>query len=199
VPFVGLTGGMGAGKSTALEALERLGAAVISTDAVVHELYGTDQLRDAILERWGDDMALGGTIDRSRVAARAFAEDSERKWLEGLLWPQVAARVAQWLNEVRAHEPPPKAAIVETPLLFEAGMEGIYDHTIAVIAEEPLRSQRASSRGHVLAEERSSRQLSQEEKSRRATFTVENNGTQDELEERLRRILQEIVESSRPH
>lgn len=199
MPFVGLTGGMGAGKSTALAALERLGAAVISTDAIVHELYGTDQLRDVIVERWGNDMAPGGTIDRSRVAARAFADDGERKWLEGLLWPQVARRVAEWLNGVRAHEPPPKAAIVETPLLFEAGMEGIYEYTIAVIAEEPLRSQRASNRGHALAAERSSRQLSQPEKSRRATFTVENNGTQDELEERLQRILQEIVASSRTH
>jgi dephospho-CoA kinase len=196
VPFVGLTGGMGAGKSTALAALERLGASVISTDAIVHELYRTDSLREEIVERWGEDLAPGGNIDRSRVAARAFAEEGERKWLEGRLWPLVAARVAEWLNEVRSQEPPAKAAVVETPLLFEAGMDGIYDYTIAVIAEEPLRSQRASSRGHAFQEERSSRQLSQEEKSKRATFTVENNGTQEELEGQLRRILGEIVGSA---
>ena len=74
-PFVGLTGGMGSGKSTALAALERLGATVLSSDAVVHELYAADaQLRDAVVERWGEEVAPGGVVDRSAVAERAFAE-----------------------------------------------------------------------------------------------------------------------------
>ncbi len=73
VPFVGLTGGIGAGKSTALAALERLGAAVISSDAVVHELYGGDELRDAVVERWGAEVAPGGVVDRAALARRAFA------------------------------------------------------------------------------------------------------------------------------
>ena len=71
VPVVGLTGGMGAGKSTALEALRRLGAAVLSTDAVVHELYQQPQLRDAVVERWGAQVAPGGQVDRAAVAQRA--------------------------------------------------------------------------------------------------------------------------------
>ena len=74
VPFVGLTGGMGAGKSTALAELERLGAAVLSTDAVVHELYEDERLRDAVVERWGEDVAPGGMVDRAAVAERAFAD-----------------------------------------------------------------------------------------------------------------------------
>ncbi len=152
VPLVGLTGGMGAGKSTALAALERLGAAVLSTDAVVHELYARDaRLRDAVVERWGAEVAPDGVVDRAAIARRAFADEGERRWLEGLLWPLVGERVAAWLTEARARRPPPRAAVVEVPLLFEAGMEGLYDATVAVVAPEELRRERAAAgRGHEL-------------------------------------------------
>jgi dephospho-CoA kinase len=197
VPFVGLTGGMGAGKSTALEALERLGAAVLSSDAIVHELYAHDErLRDAVVARWGTEVAPGGVVDRGAVAARAFAGAGERAWLEGMLWPLVGARVAAWLTEVRAAGPAggarPRAAVVEVPLLFEAGLEGLYDATIAVVSDERLRHERASARGHALADERSARQLSQEEKARRATFVVRNDGSEQELEEELSSVLDKL-------
>lgn len=192
MPFVGLTGGMGAGKSTALAALERLGAAVISTDAVVHELYGGGQLRDAAVERWGSDVAPGGVIDRAAVAERAFASAEDRAWLEGLVWPLVGARVADWLEEVRARTPPARAAVVEVPLLFEAGLDGVYDATIAVVADEGVREQRAAGRGHALTEERGARQLSQEEKARRATFVVRNDGSEEELERELSAVLAKL-------
>src|SRR3954468_16324248 len=80
VPFVGLTGGLGAGKSTALAALGRLGAATLSTDAVVHDLYATDEVRDAVVERWGAGVAPGGMVDRAAVARSAFASAQERAW-----------------------------------------------------------------------------------------------------------------------
>jgi dephospho-CoA kinase len=197
VPFVGLTGGMGAGKSTALSALERLGAAVLSSDAVVHELYAHDeQLRDAVVERWGADVAPQGVVDRSAVAGRAFAGAEERAWLEGLLWPLVGARVAAWLATVRAGGPSgqkrPRAAVVEVPLLFEAGQEGLYDATIAVVSDELLRHERASMRGHALVDERSARQLSQQEKARRATFVVRNDGSEQELEQELSAVLDKL-------
>jgi dephospho-CoA kinase len=194
VPFVGLTGGMGAGKSTALAALGRLGAEVLSTDAVVHELYESPQLRDAVLARFGAEVAPDGTVDRAALARRAFAAEQDRAWLEGLIWPQVGARVVAWLERVRAQTPPPRAAVVETPLLFEAGMEGIYDATIAVIAAEPLRRERAAGRGHAVADERAARQLSQEEKARRATFVVRNDGSEQELERELSAILDKLGE-----
>ncbi|HEV7529835.1 MAG TPA: dephospho-CoA kinase [Solirubrobacteraceae bacterium] len=198
VPFVGLTGGMGAGKSTALAALERLGAAVLSSDAVVHELYAHDErLRDAVVERWGAQVAPGGVVDRSAVAARAFADAEERDWLEGLLWPLVGARVAAWLTDVRsageaAVREGPRAAVVEVPLLFEAGLDGLYDATIAVIADERLRHERASARGHALADERSARQLPEQEKARRATFVVRNDGSEQELEQVLSAVLDKL-------
>jgi dephospho-CoA kinase len=193
VPLVGLTGGMGAGKSTALATLERLGAAVLSTDAVVHDLYADDAgLREAVLARWGPEVAPDGVVDRAAIARRAFAQESERRWLEGLLWPLVGQRVATWLEQARAQRPAPPAAVVEVPLLFEAGMEGLYDATIAVVAEEHLRVERAAGRGHALTDERAARQLSQDEKAQRATFTVRNNRGERELEEDLSGILDKL-------
>lgn len=192
VPLVGLTGGMGAGKSTALAALRRLGAAVLSTDAVVHELYAEERLRNAVVERWGPEVAPGEVVDRAAIAARVFADEQERVWLEGLLWPLVGERIAVWLTEARAQRPAPPAAVVETPLLFEAGMESAYDATIAVIADERLRRERAAGRGHALPEERVARQLSQEEKARRATFTVHNDGSEEELQRELSVVLDKL-------
>jgi dephospho-CoA kinase len=197
VPFVGLTGGMGAGKSTALAALQRLGAATISSDAVVHELWaGDEQLREAVIERWGPEVAPGGAIDRSAVAERAFATPEDRAWLEGLLWPRVGARVAAWLGEARADPPPggssPRAAVVEVPLLFEAGQQGIYDATIAVVSDEELRRERAAARGHASVDERAARQLSQEQKAQLATFVVRNDGTPQELEQELSAVLDKL-------
>jgi dephospho-CoA kinase len=193
IPLVGLTGGMGAGKSTALAALERLGAAVLSTDAVVHELYaGDERLRKAVVERWGAEVAPGGVVDRAAIARRAFAEERERRWLEGLLWPLVGERVGVWLTQVHAQRPAPPAAVVEVPLLFEAGMEGLYDTTIAIVAPEALRRRRAAARGHELQERRAARQLAQGEKARRATFAVRNDGTEQELMQKLSEILEKL-------
>jgi dephospho-CoA kinase len=189
-PFVGLTGGMGAGKSTALEALRELGAQVLSTDAVVHELYADKRVRDAVVERWGSEVAPDGVVDRGVVAAKAFAGGAEdRGWLESLLWPLVGARIAAWLESVRTLRPPPRAAVVEVPLLFEAGMEGGFDATIAVIAREDARRERAAGRGHALADERAARQLSQEEKAGRATFVVHNDGSEADLRRELADVL----------
>lgn len=197
VPFVGLTGGLGAGKSTALAALARLGAETISSDAVVHELYQGEKLRDAVVARWGPEMAPGGVVDRAAVAQRAFASEAERAWLEGLLWPLVGARVADWLAEVRARgvendRRRPRAAVVEVPLLFEAGLDELYDATIAVIAEEDVRRARADARGHALADERVARQLPQETKAQRATFVVHNDGSEDDLRRELSGILEKL-------
>jgi dephospho-CoA kinase len=189
VPFVGLTGGLGSGKSTALEALRRLGAEVLSSDAVVHELYESTPLREAVIARFGADVAPGGVVDRAAVARRAFATDHDRAWLEGQVWPLVGARVAQWLEETRAKRPAPPAAVVEVPLLFEAGLEQMYDATIAVTADESVRRRRASERGHALVDERAARQLSQEEKAQRATFVVVNDGSVEDLERKLSVVL----------
>jgi dephospho-CoA kinase len=189
VPFVALTGGLGSGKSTALAALRRLGAATLSTDAVVHELYASGDVVDAVVGRWGADVAPDGVVDRGAIARHAFAQPAEREWLEGLLWPLVGQRVWTFRTEQEAADPAPKAAVVETPLLFEAGMDRIYDATIAVVADEDVRRERAAARGHEAVDERAARQLSQDEKAQRATFVVHNDGTEADLESALSSVL----------
>lgn len=188
IPFVGLTGGIGAGKSEALAALERLGAATLSTDAVTHELLARDQVRDLLVERFGPVVAPDGRIDRSAVAAHVFAEEEDRMWLESVLWPRVGERVAQFRDSVEDRP----AAVVEVPLLFESGMESVFDKTIAVVADEEVRSARAGARGHQLVAERTSRQLTQEEKAQRADYVVRNDGSLDDLEFKLSEVLAKL-------
>ena len=192
IPFVGLTGGIGAGKSEALAALERLGAATLSTDAVVHELYASPEVRDAVVERWGPEVDAGDGVDRAAVARAAFASPADRAWLERLLWPRVGARIAAWREELGRQQPPPRAAVVEVPLLFEAGMEGAFDATVAVVADEAIRAERAGARGHAALDERGARQLSQEEKARRADHVVVNDGSLQDLELKLSAILAKL-------
>ena len=192
VPFVGLTGGIAAGKSEALKALERLGAATLSSDAVVHELLTSDEVRDLLVEKLGPDVAPDGQVDRSAIAERVFGDDERREWLEGILWPRVGHRIYEWRMELEGRDSPPPAAVVEVPLLFEAGMDSGFDVTIAIVADEPVREERAAARGHAGVASRTERQLSQEEKSQRADYTVPNDGTIDELEHKLSDVLARI-------
>ena len=188
-PFIGLTGGIGAGKSTALAALERCGAAVLSTDAVVHELYGSGEVVQAVRAHFGDRVAPGGVVDRAALAELAFRTAEDRSWLEGLLWPLVSARMAAWREQVEDREPPPRAIVVEVPLLFEAGLEAGFDATIAVIAPEGVRRERAAARGHRALQERGERQLTQEEKAARASYVVVNDGDIGALSAKLSCVL----------
>jgi dephospho-CoA kinase len=193
VPFVGLTGGIGSGKSTALDALAELGAATLSADAVVHELLGGDEVRAALVARFGAEVLdAGGAVDRTAVAAQVFERAEDRAWLEELLWPRVGGRMIEWRAEVDAQDPPPAVAVVEVPLLFESGMESAFDTTIAVVADEPLRAERADARGHTAVAERAARQLSQDEKAARAGHVVRNDGTREELKAELSRVLATI-------
>ena len=183
-PFVGLTGGLGAGKSEALRLLGELGAATLSTDAVVHELLSGAEVQDALAQRFGPDVAS----DRAKIAQRVFGDEEARGWLEDLLWPLVGERVAAW----RTALPADRLGVVEVPLLFESGMEGVFDATIAVIADESLREQRAGARDHAAVAERAKRQLSQQEKADRADFTVRNDGSVEELKQTLSRVIAKL-------
>jgi dephospho-CoA kinase len=185
---VGLTGGIGAGKSEALRALERLGAATLSTDDLTHELLASDEVRDLLVGELGAEVAPNGQIDRSAVATQVFGEEEKRKWLEAVLWPRVGARVAEFRESVQ--DAP--AAVVEVPLLFESGMEAVFDKTIAVVADEGVRAERAAARGHELVEARAARQLTQDEKAQKADFVVRNDGTVDDLEGKLSAVLEKL-------
>ena len=152
---------------------------------MVHELYEDAEVRAAVMERWG-------TTDRSEIASKAFATPEDRQWLEELLWPRVGARMWTWRKEQEGREPPPRALVVEVPLLFESGMDGAFDATVAVVADEAVRRERAGARGHAALDERTSRQLTQEEKAARATYTVANSGTIEDLQETLTGVLEKL-------
>jgi dephospho-CoA kinase len=193
LPFVGLTGAIAAGKTEALGALDRLGAATVSSDTIVHELLGGEELRNLLVERFGDRVAPGGEVDRSAVAEVVFADEHARGWLEQQLWPRVGERISAWRAELAERPRPPRAAVVEVPLLFEAGMEAGFDATVAIVAGGPVREQRAAARGHGGVDSRARRQLRQEEKARRADYVVENDGDLAELERKMSQMLDEVT------
>jgi dephospho-CoA kinase len=147
---------------------------------------------EAIVGRWGPEVAPDGVVDRSAIARRAFADDEERVWLEGVLWPRVGARMMAWRDEQSARRPAPDALVVEVPLLFEAGMEGAFDTTVAVVADEEVRARRAGERGHEVVDERAARQLTQDEKAELADHVVANSGTIEELEQTLSELLEKL-------
>jgi dephospho-CoA kinase len=186
---IGLTGGIAAGKSEALAAFGRLGAATISSDAVVHQLLDSEPLLDRLTERWGAEVAPAGTVDRGRVGEIVFADPEQLAWLESQVHPLVGERIGAWLSSLPDGT---EVAVVEVPLLFESGMEGVFDATVAVVATDDVRRGRSAARGHALVDEREARQLTQEEKAGRASHVVENDGSLDELERKLSALLDKL-------
>jgi dephospho-CoA kinase len=186
---IGLTGGIAAGKSEALAAFERLGAVTISSDAVVHELLEVEPLLPRVVERWGEEVAPDGAVDRERIGAIVFADPEELKWLEAQIHPLVGERIGAWLGSLPEGT---EVAVVEVPLLFESGMEGVFDTTVAVTAADGLRRERAEARGHALVGEREARQLAQEEKAARAEHHVANVGSLEQLERELSALVEKL-------
>jgi dephospho-CoA kinase len=186
---IGLTGGIAAGKSEALAAFERLGAATISSDAIVHELLDSEPLLSRLVERWGPEVAPAGRVDRGKVGEVVFADPDELRWLEAQIHPLVGERIGAWLASLSADA---AIAVVEVPLLFEAGMEGAFDTTVAVVTSDPVRRERAGARGHALVEEREARQLGQGEKASRAEHVVANDGTVEDLERELSALVEKL-------
>jgi dephospho-CoA kinase len=186
---IGLTGGIAAGKSEALAAFERLGAATISSDAIVHELLDAEPLLGRLVERWGPEVAPGGRVDRGRVGEAVFADPEELRWLESQIHPLVGERIGAWLASLPEGA---EVAVIEVPLLFEAGMEGAFDTTVAVVSSDPVRRARAGARGHALVAEREARQLAQEEKASRAEHVVRNDGSLEDLEQELSALVEKL-------
>lgn len=186
---IGLTGGIAAGKSEALAAFERLGAATISSDAVVHELLDSQPLLGRLTERWGEEIAPAGSVDRGRIGEVVFADPEELAWLERQIHPLVGEQIGAWLTSLSAGT---EVAVVEVPLLFEAEMEGVFDYTVAVVTSDEVRRARAEARGHALVSEREARQLSQDEKAEKADLTVANDGTLADLEHELGAVIESL-------
>jgi dephospho-CoA kinase len=187
--FVGLTGGIGAGKSEALAAFERRGVPVLSTDKVAHDILDDEQVRAALIERWGAEIAPGDAVDRDRVGEIVFADREELAWLESVTHPRVGAHVLEWRQSLGADV---DIAVVEVPLLFEAAMEDAFDATLAVIADDGLRDARLRERGQAGLEGREERQLDQAEKERRADHVIRNDASLDELDREVNQLIEEL-------
>ena len=189
---VAITGGIAAGKSEALAAFARRGAAVSSADDLVHRVYREDEgLKSELRERWGEDVFdADGEVDRKAIGAIVFADRSELNWLESVLHPRVRRMQTQWFDEVAALPVAPELVVVEIPLLYETGSEVNYDKVVVLTASPSVREAR---RG-VFAD-REARLIPDEEKLRRADFAYVNDGSLDELDAFVERVAQELASS----
>jgi dephospho-CoA kinase len=187
---IGLTGGIAAGKSEALAAFGRLGAATLSSDAVVHDLLEGAPLRQAMSERWGPEVAPDGApTDRGRIGGIVFADPEQLTWLESQIHPAVGTETAAWIAGLPEEV---EFAVIEVPLLFEGGREKIFDTTVSIVAAEDVRRERAAARGHALVDAREARQLTQDEKAERAEHVIVNDGSVADLEAALSALLAKL-------
>jgi len=185
---LGLTGGMGCGKSTALRFFAELGWRTLDSDAIVRdEVLREPAVAAAVGARFPGTLDTAGAVRRDALAAQVFAEDGGAAlgWLEALVLPRVLAR---W-QTARAAEP---AAdwVVEAPLLFEKNLEKGFDFTVCVAASSPLQLARLAGRGFspALAGQRISRQFPLAKKTELADFVLSNDGTPEALRRQVARL-----------
>ena len=177
---VAITGGIGAGKSEALKAFARHGAAVVSSDEIVHHLIRSDaEVKAAMLERLGEGiLGADGEIDRARVGRVVFGDREALMWLESLLHPRVSAEYLRWREQLARLPEPPAVCATEVPLLYEVGGEGRFDKVVVITAPRLLREQRTN----VPMAGRSDRLIDDREKVKRADYSYVNTGGLEELD-----------------
>lgn len=191
--MIGLTGGIGSGKSLVLESLKRKGIPVLQTDRLGHQLLKESAVRKALTREFGNGI-LGprGSIDRNKLGRLVFQDPSKRKKLNALLHPAIRKRVAEWAHQQARKPSPPERVVVEVPLLFEGGSYRTFDGTLSVSAPLALRHRRLLRRGWSRGEiaRREKTQWSQARKDRMADWVIFNRGTRKELEYAVDRWLQ---------
>jgi dephospho-CoA kinase len=190
---VAITGGIGAGKSETLRAFARHGAAVVSSDEIVHHLLRHDDaVKAALIGRFGEEI-LGpdGEIDRKAVGKIVFAEPSALAWLESILHPRVSATYLGWRDELAAQPDPPSVCVTEVPLLYETGGESRFDAVVAITAAPDKRIARTI---HADIGRREQRLLPDTEKMRRADFSYVNDGTLEELDAFVAEVMSKLAE-----
>lgn len=188
---VGLTGGMGCGKSTVVGLLGEAGWRTIESDAIVRELLATDAAVQAQLRgRWGDAVFVDGAVDRAAVAKRVFRDEAALKWLEALLHPLVRE---SWQTSIE--QAPDALWLVEIPLLFEKRLETLFDLTVCVGSPPDVVENRMVARGYSGVEiaQRSERQMALEEKIERADHLISNAGSLEFLKRQTTRLIEQIT------
>jgi dephospho-CoA kinase len=189
---VAITGGIGAGKSEALYAFQRAGAATVSSDEIVHHLLRADpEVRAAIVAELGEGvLGADGSIDRARVASIVFADRSKLDFLEQLLHPRVVQEYLTWRAQLGELPEPPAVCVTEVPLLYETGGDKRFDKVVVVTAPAKLREQRR----RVTRDDRDSRLLPDKEKVKRADYAYVNTGTLDELDAWVEQVMAELTQ-----
>lgn len=200
IPVLGLTGGIGSGKSTALAYLHELGAACISSDDIVHELYSSATVIDRIRDHFGDVIVDGaGGISRPALAGIVFSDEAELRWLEDLLHPFVRDAVAEWVEAQRNARPRPALIVVEVPLLFETGFEQRFDFIMLITAPDDVRRKRLTAKlTDSEFRRRRAQQMPEAEKIARSDFVFENTGTRKALREFVGQTVASILAGERP-
>lgn len=196
-PIIGITGGIGSGKSFVAALFGELGCAVIDSDAQVRAAYDDPAVRQALRAWWGDEAFLhDGLINRSWIARRIFADPGERRKLEELLHPRVHA-ARQREMEKRADDPSVVAFVWDTPLLFEVGLNAECDAVVFVDSPLKLRLERvAQSRRWDEAEllKRENLQWPLDKKRKIADYVIENTAGAGEARSQVRGVLSRILE-----
>jgi dephospho-CoA kinase len=187
---IAVTGGIGAGKSEALRAFARHGAAVISSDEIVHGLLRSDEdVRAAVRERFGDGVfGPEGQIDRGRIADIVFADPEELDWLERLLHPRVIAAYLRWRDALAGRPDPPAVCVTEVPLLYEVGGDTSFDAVVVISAAPDVRV----SRQVRPMQDRERRLIPDEEKLSRADFSYVNDGSLEELDQFVSEVVEKL-------
>ena len=194
LPRLGITGGIGSGKSTALAYLRELGAAAISSDDVVHQLLLEGAIVADLREHFGEQVMVDGVVSRPALAHIVFHDREALDWLEELLHPNVRRRFEEWAGEQERVRPQPALVAAEVPLLFETGWAGSFDHTMLITAPADLRRRRIS--GKLTDSEfarRMEQQMPEDEKIARAEFVCHNTGSRKDLREAVREAFATIV------
>ena len=188
---VAITGGIGAGKSTALGAFRAHGAATVSSDEIVHHLIRTDtDVRSALVARLGDGILdEEGIPDRERIGAIVFNDPEALAFLEGLLHPLVSREYLQWREQLGALEDPPAVCVTEVPLLFESGGESRFDTIVVITAPRQLRDQRRQ----VPLDNRDKRLIDDREKVAKSDYHYVNTGTYEDLEAWVAGVMAELT------
>jgi dephospho-CoA kinase len=187
---VAITGGIGAGKSEALKAFARHGAATVSSDEIVHHLLRRDEVKNAIVARMGNGiLAPSGEIDRGALGTVVFNDRDALNWLEELLHPLVSAEYLQWRDALAGLPDAPKVCVTEVPLLYESGSDARFDKVVVITAPTKLRRMRSE----LATEERESRLIDDKEKVARADFSYRNIGTPEELDAFVASVMRSLA------
>lgn len=194
IPRLGITGGIGSGKSTALAYLRELGAAVISGDDIVHKLLQETEIAAEVGRRFGMQVLNGAAIDRPALAQVVFDDDDALGWLEALLHPHVKRVFEEWAQRYEESPRPPSLLAAEIPLLFETGMQVAFDQILLVTAPEEARRRRVAAKlTQTEFSRRAAKQLAEDEKARLADFVYENTGSRRHMKAYVGEVFATII------